>query len=166
MNPRSDRGSATPAVTALTMAGVRFTLHAYDHEPGQTHFGDEAATALGVDPDRMFKTLIVSLQGSRAPLGCAVLPVSARLDLRVMAQVAVAKKASLADAELAERSTGYVVGGISPLGQKRTLPTWIDSSAAAWPTVFVSAGRRGLQVELAPDDLARATSARTATITR
>ncbi len=166
MSPGRESGSATPAVAQLTRAGVGFTLHAYDHDPTETHFGREASTALGVAPERLFKTLIVSLQGARSPLACAVVPVSAQLDLRALAQVAGAKKAALAEAALAERSTGYILGGISPLGQNRRLPTWIDASAALWPTVFVSAGRRGLQVELTPDDLARAAAAGTAAIAR
>ena len=166
MSPRRDQGGATPAVAELTRAGVRFTLHAYDHDPGVTHFGDEAAAALGVAPERMFKTLIVTLQGARTTLACAVVPVSAQLDLRVLAQEAGAKRATLADPSTAERSTGYIVGGISPVAQKRPLPTWIDVSAGGWPTVFVSAGRRGLQVELSPGDLASVTSAAIAPIAR
>ncbi|MDA8439017.1 MAG: Cys-tRNA(Pro) deacylase [Propionibacterium sp.] len=166
MTTGRESGSATPAVAQLTRAGVGFTVHVYDHDPAETHFGQEASTALGVPPERLFKTLIVSLQGARSPLACAVLPVSAQLDLRALAQVAGAKRAALAEAAVAERSTGYIVGAISPLAQKRRLPTWIDSSAAAWPTVFVSAGRRGLQVELAPDDLVRVAAAATAVIAR
>lgn len=166
MTRRRDAGTATPAVAALTASGVAFTLHPYDHDPAQTHFGDEASAALGVVPERIFKTLVVSLQGARSPLACAVVPVSAQLDLRVLAQLARAKKATLADAALAERTTGYIVGGISPLGQKRPLATWVDASARAWPTVFVSAGRRGLQVELSPDDLVRLTAADVGIIAR
>ncbi|HET9127294.1 MAG TPA: Cys-tRNA(Pro) deacylase [Propionibacteriaceae bacterium] len=166
MTRRRDAGTATPAVAVLTASGVPFTLHPYDHDPTQTRFGDEASAALGVAPERIFKTLIVSLQGARSPLGCAVVPVAAQLDLRVLAHLAGAKKAALADAALAERTTGYIVGGISPLGQKRALTTWVDASARAWPTVFVSAGRRGLQVELSPDDLVRLTAADVATLAR
>ena len=166
MSRRREAGNATPAVAALTASGVSFTLHPYDHDPAQTHFGDEASAALGVAPDRLFKTLIVSFQGGPGPLGCAVVPVSAQLDLRTLAQLSGAKKVNLADAALAERTTGYIVGGISPLGQKRPLPTWVDASALDWPTVFVSAGRRGLQVELSPADLVGLASASVGPIAR
>lgn len=166
MSRRRDAGPATPAVGVLAASGVEFTLHPYEHDPAQTHFGDEASAALGIPPARMFKTLIVAFTGGSRPLGCAVVPVSAQLDLRAFAQVAGAKKAALADAPLAERTTGYIVGGISPLGHKRPLPTWVDSSAGSWPTVFVSAGRRGLHVELPPADLVRLTGATVAGIAR
>ena len=166
MSRRRDAGSSTPAVVALTASGVPFALHAYDHDPGRTDYGDEASEALGLGAGRLFKTLIVSLQGGRVALGCAVVPVATHLDLRALAQLAGAKKVALADPALAERATGYVVGGISPLGHRRALPTWVDSSARRWPTVFVSAGRRGLQVELGPADLVRLTSAGVGDIAR
>ncbi len=133
-----------------------FTVHAYGHDPAAASYGLEAADALGVEPGRVFKTLVAQVDGR---LTVAVVPVSGQLDLKALAAAVGGKRADLADPKAAERSSGYVVGGISPLGQRRTLPTVVDASAAGYPTVFVSAGRRGLDVELAPDDLVRLTSA-------
>jgi Cys-tRNA(Pro)/Cys-tRNA(Cys) deacylase len=138
----------------LTREKVPFTLHPYDHDPRSTAFGEEAATALGVDPARIFKTLIASVEGK---LACAVVPVAARLDLKAFAAALGGKRAELADPAAAARATGYVVGGISPLGQRSRLSVVVDVSADSFDTVYVSAGRRGLQVELAPGDLARVT---------
>lgn len=163
---RKDAGGSTPATVALGRAKAPFTLHPYHHDPATVHFGDEAASELGVDRARIFKTLVVALSGGRAPLVCAVVPVADQLDLKALAEVAGAKKAALAEHADAERVTGYLVGGISPLGQKRALPTFIDATAEGFETVFVSAGRRGLQVELSPTDLVRVTRAQVAAIRR
>ncbi|MGC4153929.1 MAG: Cys-tRNA(Pro) deacylase [Propionicimonas sp.] len=158
--------SATPATTALDRAGIGYRLHAYDHDPANRHFGDEAAAALGVDTLGIFKTLIVDTGAGRPPLAVAVVPVAGQLDLKAMAAALGVKKVDLADPSAATRSSGYLVGGISPLGQKTPLPTVIDETAELFGTVFVSAGRRGLQVELAPADLARITAGRFADIAR
>ena len=145
----------TPAVVAAERAGIPFTLHEYEHEVGAA-YGLEAAEKTGVDPARVFKTLVVSQDGA---LSVAIVPVAAQLDLR-----ALGKRAALADRVAAERATGYVLGGISPLGQRKRLPTLLDESALAFETIFVSAGRRGLELELAPDDLVRLTEARVAAV--
>ena len=145
----------TPAVVAAERAGIPFTLHEYEHEAGAA-YGLEAAAKTGVDPARVFKTLVVSQDGA---LSVAIVPVAAQLDLR-----ALGKRAALADRAAAERATGYVLGGISPLGQRKRLPTLLDESALAFETIFVSAGRRGLEIELAPDDLVRLTDARVAAV--
>jgi Cys-tRNA(Pro)/Cys-tRNA(Cys) deacylase len=144
--------TGTPATALLTRAGVAFTLHPYPHDPRAGAFGDEAATALGVSPERIFKTLIAAVDGK---LVCGVVPVARRLDLKALAAAVAGKRAELADPAAAARATGYVVGGISPLGQKTRLQVVLDSSASSFATVYVSAGKRGLQVELAPDDLVR-----------
>jgi Cys-tRNA(Pro)/Cys-tRNA(Cys) deacylase len=154
--------TGTPATALLTRAGVDFTLHPYTHDPRAEAFGDEAAAALGVAPERIFKTLIAGVDRT---LACGVVPVSGRLDLKAFAAVLGAKKADLADPAAASRATGYVVGGISPLGQKSRLRVVVDASAETLETVYVSAGRRGLQVELAPADLIRLASAVVAPIT-
>ncbi len=146
-------GSSTPATKVLVSAGVAHQLHPYQHDPANQHFGEEAVAALGQDPHQVFKTLVVTLNGSNKELAVAVLPVACQLDLKAIAQACRAKKAALADHAVAERTTGYLVGGISPLGQKKALPTLLDSSASGFDTIMVSAGRRGLQLELAPDDL-------------
>lgn len=137
-------------------------LHPYEHDPRAETFGDEAAEALGVPPERIFKTLIAA--GDAGALACAVVPVAGRLDLKALAAAIGGKRAALADPAAAARATGYVIGGISPLGQKSQLPVVVDESASAFETVYVSAGRRGLQVELAPADLVRLTQARLARI--
>jgi Cys-tRNA(Pro)/Cys-tRNA(Cys) deacylase len=152
----------TPATVALTAAGVAFTLHPYTHVDGQRHFGDEATAALALDPARVFKTLVAELAGGA--LAVAVVPVAQQLDLKAFATAVGAKKAVMADPAAAQRSSGYVLGGISPLGQRTALPTVLDASALAFPTVFVSAGRRGLQVELAPQALVDVTGAEVASI--
>ncbi|MGC3993333.1 MAG: Cys-tRNA(Pro) deacylase [Propionicimonas sp.] len=156
----------TPATDALSRAGVSYTLHPYNHDPDATNYGDEAATALGVDPLRIFKTLVVDLGATRPDLAVAVVPVAGQLSLKHLAAALGAKKAAMADKALVARSTGYVLGGVSPLGQKNLLPTVIDETAQLWDTIYVSAGRRGLQVELSPEDLARAVGARFADIAR
>jgi len=156
------RAGGTPAVQALQRAGVAHTLHPYEHDPRAESYGLEAAEVLGVDPARVFKTLLADADGR---LVVAVVPVSGRLDLKALARAVVARRATMADPAAAERATGYVVGGISPLGQRRRHPTVVDASALAHDTVLVSAGRRGLDVELAPADLVSLTSATTAVIT-
>lgn len=158
--------AATPATAALDAAGVSYQLHSYAHDPATTSYGAEAAAALGIDPDRMFKTLVIDLGSTRPELAVAVVPVSGQLGLKQFAATLGAKRAVLAEAGLVTRTTGYVLGGVSPLGQKVALPTVIDETAELWDTVFVSAGRRGLDVELAPADLARLTGAHFADVAR
>ncbi|MTE18619.1 Cys-tRNA(Pro) deacylase [Streptomyces sp. TRM43335] len=153
----------TPATVAATKAGVSFTLHSYEHDPAAPSYGEEAAEALGVDPDRVFKTLVADVDG--APV-VAVVPVSGSLDLKALASAVGGKRAAMADPAVAERLTGYVRGGISPLGRRRASPTVVDSSAERHETVCVSAGRRGLEIELAPADLVKLTGAVTAPIAR
>ena len=143
-------------------AGVHYVLHAYEHQPGVDSFGMEAAHALGLDPRRVLKTLIARLD--ERVLAVAMVPVDQQLNLKALAALLGAKRAELADPTAAQRSTGYVLGGISPLGQKNRLPSALDESALEHETVFVSAGRRGLEIELAPADLARLTEAATGQI--
>ena len=156
-------GAGTPATVALTKADVAFTAHAYEHDPAAGSFGTEAAEALGVVPERVFKTLLAEVDGK---LAVAVVPVSGSLDLKALASAVGGKKAAMADPAAAERSTGYVLGGISPLGQRKPLRTVVDASALAFETIFCSGGRRGFEIELAPADLVRLTSAVTAVIGR
>jgi Cys-tRNA(Pro)/Cys-tRNA(Cys) deacylase len=151
----------TPATVALQAAGIPFTEHAYSHDPANTNFGLEAATVLGLDPDRVFKTLLADVDGK---LVVAIVPVTGKLDLKRLAATVGGKRAAMADPAVAERKTGYVVGGISPIGQKTAHPTVIDETAELWDTVYVSGGRRGLDLELAPADLVRATGATLADI--
>jgi len=151
----------TPAIAALVRAKVAHTLHSYHHDPGTTAFGDEVVAALNWDPERVFKTLVASIDGS---LVVAIVPVATQLDLKALAAAAGGKRGQLAKVADAERSSGYVAGGISPIGQRRTLPTVIDSSVEHFPTVMVSAGKRGLQVELAPVDLIAVCKARVSPI--
>lgn len=153
--------SGTPATALLTKAKIAFTLHPYEHDPRSQAYGEEAAEALGVDAERIFKTLIASVEGK---LACAVVPVAGRLDLKAFAAALGGKRAELADPAAAARATGYVVGGISPLGQRSRLRVVVDASAERFETVYVSAGRRGLQVQLAPADLLRAAGALVAPI--
>lgn len=148
--------SATPATKALDKAKVAYTTHAYRHDPKHESFGLEAAEQLNLDPAVVFKTLVASVDGE---LTVAIVPVERQLDLKALAAARQAKKAQMADVKQAERTTGYVAGGISPLGQRKALPTVIDASAAEHPTIHVSGGRRGLEIELAPDDLLRLTRA-------
>lgn len=155
------RHGGTPATVALDRAGITFAAHAYRHDPAVHSFGAEAAAALHADPGRVFKTLVVEVDDR---LAVAVVPVSGRLDLKALARTLGGKHAELADASLAERKTGYVRGGISPIGQRQALPTVVDESAADYPTVFVSGGRRGFSIELAPDALLRASGGVTAAI--
>ncbi len=163
MAKKSRGAGGTPATVALTAAGIAFEVHAYEHDPRATSYGLEAAEALGLDPARVLKTLLASLDGA---LVVAVVPVSGQLDLKALARALGGSRAVMAEVAAAERSTGYVAGGISPFGQKRSLPTVVDASALEHPTVFVSGGRRGLDLEVAPNDLVAATGAVTATIGR
>ncbi len=156
----------TPAIKAAQAAGIQVTPHAYRHDPGNASYGLEAASALGLDPARVFKTLLVTQAGDGRRLAVAVVPVTGQLDLKAMAAACAVKKVEMADPIQAERVTGYLVGGISPLGQKRRLPTVIDVSAANFATIFVSGGRRGLDIEIAPDDLIALCQASTAAIGR
>ncbi|CAM5331333.1 MULTISPECIES: Cys-tRNA(Pro) deacylase [Streptomyces] len=161
--PKKQQSGGTPATVALTAAGVDFTVHAYDHDPSHPSYGEEAAEAMGVSPERVFKTLVADVDGS---LVVGVVPVAGSLDLKALAAAVGGKRATMADPALAERTTGYVRGGISPLGQRKKLPTVIDDSADSHATICVSAGRRGLEVELAPGDLAKLTEAVLAPIGR
>jgi Cys-tRNA(Pro)/Cys-tRNA(Cys) deacylase len=158
------RARATPATTVADRAGIEFAVLRYDHDPRAPAYGLEAAERLGLDPSRVLKTLVAELDGQG--LVVALVPVERELDLKALAAAAGAKRAALAAAGDAERATGYVVGGISPLGQRRRLPTFVDSSAPADGRVYVSAGRRGLELELALADLLRVTDARQAAIAR
>jgi Cys-tRNA(Pro)/Cys-tRNA(Cys) deacylase len=147
----------TPGILAAQRARVPFTVHEYEHDPAAESYGDEAVEKTGANPDQVFKTLVVSLDGK--DLAVAVVPVSAMLSLKLIARAAGAKKAAMADKQLVQRTTGYVLGGVSPLGQKKRLKTFIDDSARNFETLFVSAGKRGLEIELAPEDLSRLTGA-------
>ena len=153
--------TATRATALLVRNRVTHTIHAYPHDPRAEAFGEEAARALGVSEERLFKTLVAVVDGK---LVCAVVPVSGRLSLKALAAALGGKRADMADPAAAARATGYVIGGISPLAQQTRLPVVIDSTAEQFATVFVSAGKRGLQVELAPADLVNLTSAKVAPI--
>ncbi|WP_137120863.1 Cys-tRNA(Pro) deacylase [Segeticoccus rhizosphaerae] len=155
--------AGTPATTVLTRAGIAFEVLTYDHDPGAGSFGLEAAAALGVEPGRVFKTLLVTTDHG---LAVGIVPVDRSLDLKAIATALRVKKAAMAEPGDAERSSGYVVGGISPIGQKRALPTVLDESANDHDTILVSGGRRGLDVELSPTDLASVTRASCAPISR
>jgi Cys-tRNA(Pro)/Cys-tRNA(Cys) deacylase len=153
-------GKGTPATALLAKQGVAHQVHSYDHGSGQA-YGPEAAERLGLDPERVFKTLVAEVDGA---LTVGVVPVSATLDLKALAGAVGGKRARMADVTAAERATGYVAGGISPLGQRKRLATVVDASAQRWETVFCSGGRRGLEIELAPADLVRLCGARVAAI--
>ncbi len=145
----------TPAIAAADKAGIEYRTHSYPHDPDADSYGLEAAEKLQLDPAQVFKTLIVKLDGKQ--LVTAILPVSCRLNLKRLAKAAGGKKADMAPPAEVMRSSGYVLGGVSPLGQKRALPTVIHQSASDCPRVYVSAGRRGLEIALIPDDLLRLT---------
>ncbi len=147
----------TPAINAAKKQKIPYTVHQYDHDPAHDSYGREAAEQMGMDGERVFKTLIVQLDNGS--LAVAVVPVSAMLSMKLIAKATGSKKAAMADKDLVARTTGYVLGGVSPLGQKKRLVTVIDSSAKDLPTIFVSAGRRGLEIELCPADLATLTAA-------
>lgn len=148
----------TPGINAARKARVYHDIHEYPHDPASESYGSEAAEKIGVEPGRVFKTLVVAIDGKELAVG--VIPVTALLSMKQIARVCQGKKAAMADPEAVQRSTGYVMGGVSPLGQKRRLKTFIDASAEAYDTIFVSAGRRGLEIELAPEDLATLTGGR------
>jgi Cys-tRNA(Pro)/Cys-tRNA(Cys) deacylase len=154
-------GQGTPATALLAKQKVAHTTHPYSVSPDSPNYGAEVAAALGVPAERVFKTLVTEVDGA---LTVAVVPVTGDLDLKALAAAAGGKRAVLADRTLAERTTGYVRGGISPLGQRKRLPTVVDATAADHGTIYVSAGRRGLQVELSPHDLVRLTGATLAAI--
>lgn len=160
---RRKGAGGTPATVALTRAGVAFTEHPYDHDPAAPSYGLEAADRLGLDPAQVLKTLLAALDGR---LVVGVVPVSGQLDLKALAAALGGKRAELAAPADAERATGYVVGGISPVGQRRAHPTVVDDSALLFGTVYVSGGRRGLDIGLAPQDLVRVTGAVVARIRR
>jgi Cys-tRNA(Pro)/Cys-tRNA(Cys) deacylase len=153
----------TPATVALAAAGIAYEVRAYEHDPRAASYGLEAAEALGVEPARVFKTLLASLDGR---LVVGIVPVSGQLDLKALARALGGSKAVMAEVTAAERATGYVAGGISPIGQKRAHPTVLDASALEHDTILVSGGRRGFDLELAPHDLVAVTGAVTATIGR
>jgi len=160
---KKKQSGGTPATVALTNAGIAFTLHEYDHDPRASSYGLEAAAALGLPPGQVFKTLMASLDGS---LVVGIVPVSRQLDLKALARALGGSKATMADVAAAERATGYVAGGISPVGQRRRHPTVLDETATAYDVVYVSAGRRGLDLAIAPADLASVTGAVLAPISR
>ena len=161
MSKRAAAG--TPATVALTAAGIAFTVHAYDHDPGTRSYGEEAAQALGLSPDEVFKTLVALVDGQAT---VAVVPVRGQLDLKALAAARGGKHAEMAPVDLAQRLTGYVVGGISPVGQRKALPTVIDETALLLDRIYVSGGKRGLDIGLAPTDLATATNGQFAPIAR
>ena len=163
MAKKARPAGGTPATVALTAAGIAFEVRAYEHDPRTTSYGTEAAEALGVDPARVFKTLLASLDGR---LVVGIVPVTGQLDLKALARALGGSKAVMAEVAAAERATGYVAGGISPVGQKRAHPTVLDASAREHDTILVSGGRRGFDLELAPTDLVAITGAVTATIGR
>lgn len=164
---RRTKGGATPATRALIAAGVEHTEHPYEHDSSTASYGLEAAEAMGVEPERVLKTLLAQTDLARDHgLVVGIVPVTGQLDLKAIAAAVGAKKATMADPAAAERATGYVVGGISPIGQKRSLTTVLDESASTHPTVFVSGGRRGLDLELPPSSLVTVTGALVAAISR
>ncbi len=148
----------TPAVSILKKAKIKFQLHEYTHDPDADSYGDEAAEKLDIDKNRVFKTLVVSNDNHQ--LFVAVLPVSHQLNFKLFAKASGSKKIAMADKNRVEKVTGYVLGGVSPVGQKKNLPAFIDETANNFQTIFVSAGRRGLQIEIAPADLADLTGSR------
>jgi Cys-tRNA(Pro)/Cys-tRNA(Cys) deacylase len=154
-------GRGTPATALLTKLGIKHAVHVYEHDPRRASYGLEASDALGIPPERVFKTLVAEVDGT---LTVGVVPVTGQLDLKALAAAAGGRKARMAGPEAAERATGYVVGGISPLGQRKRMPVVIDSAALGFATVFCSGGRRGLEIELAPGDLVRAADALVADI--
>lgn len=158
----------TRATAALLLAGIPFELREYTHDPAETDYGGEAARKLQLPPGRVFKTLVADVEGARSggALTVAIVPVAGMLDLKALAAARGGKRAQLADPALAERKTGYVIGGISPIGQRTQLPTVLDQSALEYATVLVSGGKRGFDVELSPQDLLRVTSGVSAPIAR
>lgn len=156
----------TPAINVAKKAKVTYKIHEYEHDPQAESYGKEAAEILGLAEGQVFKTLMVALGGNKNQLAVGVVPVANQLDLKAFASAVGVKKVAMADPKDAERVTGYLLGGISPLGQKKRLPTVIDESALAYDTIFVSAGRRGLEIELSPQDLQKLVQAKTSSIGR
>lgn len=152
----------TPAINVAKKSKIEYQVHKYVHDPKHASYGLEAAEALELDPERVFKTLVAELDDGSLTVG--IVPVSNQLNMKQLAKAAGRKKAAMAEASRVEKSTGYVLGGVSPLGQKKRLPTIIDKSANAHKTIFVSAGRRGLEIELSPEDLRSLTSGTFASI--
>lgn len=163
MARKESRQPGTPATVALTRAGVSFTAHVYEHDPSASSYGVEAADALGLPAEQVFKTLMAQVDGRPV---IAIVPVTTTLDLKALAAAAGGRKAEMADPEDAQRITGYVVGGISPVGQKKASPTYVDDSAALMEVMYVSGGRRGFDIGLAPDDLLTITNGTLAPIAR
>lgn len=163
MARRSGPSGGTPATVALSAAGICFVTHSYEHDPASTSYGEEMTEATGIAPDRVFKTLVADVD-RRLVVG--VVPVSGHLDLKALAAALGGKRATMAHPAAAERSSGYVLGGIAPLGQRRPLPTVVDATALDHPTIAVSGGRRGLSLEVAPTDLIELLGATVAAISR
>ena len=156
----------TPAIETAKKANIAFRVHEYRHDPAAKSYGEEAADVLGISHDRVFKTLVAATDGEPARLTVAVIPVGKRLDLKALAAAMGTKRMAMANEAAAERATGYVVGGISPLGQRKRVPLLLDESALAYETIYVSAGKRGLEIELAPGDLLALSNGKTAPIAR
>jgi len=156
----------TPAINAAKKGKVKYEIHEYAHDPAAASYGEEAADALGLEYGQVFKTLLVAINGDQRKLAVGIVPVSGQLDLKAIASALKAKKVTMANPADAERATGYVVGGISPLGQKKRLPMVVDSSAESYPTICMSAGKRGLEIEMAAADLVKLTGAVLAPIGR
>lgn len=150
----------TPAINCAKKAKIHYQTHSYPHDANAPSYGEEAATALNITAERVFKTLLVSLDGNPKQLAVGVVPVSGSLDLKSIGSVLGCKKVAMADPQEAQRATGYLLGGISPLGQKKRLPLVLDQSAEAFDTLFVSGGKRGLEIELSPADLLKLTGGR------
>ncbi|RNL79707.1 Cys-tRNA(Pro) deacylase [Nocardioides marmorisolisilvae] len=163
MAKKTRAGAGTPATVTLEAAGITFSVHTYEHDPAAASYGLEAAEALGLEPELVFKTLLAEADGE---LVVGIVPVGGHLDLKALAATVGAKKAAMADPAVAARVTGYVVGGISPVGQKKRLRTVLDETALRHAQVYVSGGRRGLDIGLRPEDLVTITGALTASISR